>query len=105
MFKIKLFKSRIKIAAKSEPHPDRVWRWLAAVFLLASAAALAGGYGLYRQLASLELVSQRRLQSQSSAPRELDRRALEAVINQLNLKAARTEELKLTPPTLADPTT
>ncbi len=103
MFKIKLAKSRIKIATKSEPRPDRAWRWLASVFLFAAAAALAGGYLLYRELASLEATSRRRLQSQSSAPLQLDRSALEAVTDWLNLKAAQTAELKTNPPTLRDP--
>lgn len=105
MFKIKLAKSRIKIATKSEPCPDRAWRWLVSVFLLATAAALAAGYFFYRELMFLELTSQRRLQSRSTAPPplQLDRSSLEAVADWLDAKAARTEELKANPPTLPDP--
>jgi len=103
MFKIKLAKSRIKIATKSEFCPDRAWRWLASVFLLAAAAALAGGYLLYRELTFLEAASWRRLQSQNSIPRQLDEAGLEAVADWLDAKAARTEELKTNPPTIRDP--
>ncbi|MBI4136368.1 MAG: hypothetical protein HY481_02375 [Candidatus Vogelbacteria bacterium] len=105
MFKIKLAKSRIKIAIKSESRPDRAWRWLASVFLLAAAAALAGGYLLYHELASLEAASRRRLQSQNSIPQHLDEAGLRAVADWLDAKAARTEELKTNPPTLRDPAT
>lgn len=105
MFKIRLAKSRIKIVTKSEPRPDRAWRWLASIFLLATAAALAGGYSLYRTLAALEVTSQRRLQSQGQAPLQLDQRGLRTVTDWLDAKAARTEELKANPPTLVDPST
>ncbi|MBI2100430.1 MAG: hypothetical protein HYT47_00165 [Candidatus Vogelbacteria bacterium] len=105
MFKIKLAKPRIKTATKSEPRPDRVWRWLVSVFLLAAAGALVGGYYLYRELASLELRSQRRLQSQSQETLQLDEIRLRAVTDWLEAKAARTEELKVSPPTLGDPAT
>lgn len=105
MFKIKLAKSRIKIATKPEPYPDRAWRWLVSVFLLATAAALAGGYFFYHELVFLELTSQRRLQSRGSAPLQLDRSSLETAADWLDAKAARTEELKANPPTLPDPAT
>lgn len=74
-----------------------------ASFLILTAAALVGGYLLYRQLAVIEAVSRCRLESQDSSALRLDLKALEQVRQSLQAKAARVEALKANPPTLPDP--
>lgn len=100
MFKIK-FRRRSRI--KPTFNPARVWRRLVSAFLLLAASALAGGYFLYRQLAIIEIVSQRRFQNQSVEPLQLDLKALAEIRGRLEAKALRTEVLKLNLPTATDP--
>ena len=99
MLKIKFRRPSVKLTFR----PHRVWRWLISVFLLLAAGALAGGYYLYRQLETIELISQRRLESNPVEPLRLDLKTLARVRERLDVKAARTEALKLNPPAVADP--
>lgn len=80
---------------------DRDWRLLFGSFLVLAIASFIAAVYLYRILDNLEVVSQRRLVTESST--RLDQKTLEQVVKVLAEKQVRFEAYLAGPTTIVDP--
>ncbi len=100
MLRIKLHHRPITLPTKQGMRPNRAWQRLIGFFLILTAIILAGGYLAYRELNSLEAISQRRLQDPTTESLHFNEPAILAVIKSLEKRALRTEELKISTSTM-----